>query len=301
MKPSAYSAELAKDQVVEDRDGVKVVFAGGNVFHLHVEDVDTPETRRGANKAWERAEAIRKQLNPNYAGPPKADDPEEQPAASEGAETEGAPSDGEPVDEAPDDNAPPSDADNPPSDDQPTGEPADGQEPAPETPAEEPAPEEPSEPSEPETDEGDEPEDDGEEVQAPETGDEDFTIAGVTAPLRLIPIDLVMDLLGDSQSRVDAIQRMPETQRLHARVSATDGRCAPIFFTQADESDYPALFAGLPTLAAAINLGMEAVAVVIMPSDRAGEAQGAIAALTSTALAPIGEDDELIYRAYSDD
>lgn len=296
MGPSAYHAELAKDQVVEDRDGVKVVFAGGNVFHLHVEGVEAAEVRRGVNKAWERAEAIRKQLNPDYVTP---EDPVDgQPAASEGGETAGEPS-AKTGDEAPADNPPPSDADNPPTDEKPDGESSEGQQ---EQHAENPpTPDEPKQFDEPEADpkEGDESEDGGEEVQQPATGDGTFSIGGIEAPLRLVPVSMVFDVLGASQGRVHALQQQAETRRLCRRVRATDGRCAPIFFTQAIGEDAIHLFSGIRTLAAAMNLGMEAVAVVILPADKAQSVQGAITALHRAALSPTGDEEEMLYRAHN--
>lgn len=269
MGPSAYHAEMAKDSIVEDRDGVKVVFAGGNVFHLHVEDVDTPEVRRGANKAWERAEAIRLQLNPAYVTP--AEKPETDPAASEGEETDGQESAPQ-GDDPPADKPPAPDAADPPADDPP--------------------------PAEPEA--SDDAEDDAEEAELPATDDGVISIGGCEAPLRLIPVDLVLGSLGESQGRVAGLQAQSETRRLHKRVRATDGRCAPIFFTKAPEGDDLHVFGGLRTLAAAINLGMERVAVVILPADRATELQGLCVAMHVASLSPTGEEDEMIYRAYND-
>jgi len=299
MGPSAYHAELAKDQVVEDRDQVKVVFAGGNVFHLHVVDVDKPETVRGVNKAWTRAEAIRKQVNPDYAGPP-ADEPADQQAATDDAETKDEPSGGETADEASEDSASTpeegeaDEADEAEDNDDETDEEASDEPAAEDEPAADPE-------EDPAAD--DEPEADVEEAQAPDTGDELIRIGGLQLPLRLIPVDLVVDCLGASQGRLDALQTQAETRRLHNRVRATDGRCAPIFFTQAKGEDAIHLFSGIRTVAAARNLGMKAVAVVIIPADRAGEVQGAVASLHTKACAEgtCDDDDDMIHRAYSDD
>lgn len=77
MKPSAYSkTDLEAGTVVEDRDQVKVTFAGGNVWHIQAEGTDEGEheTRRGGSNAWKRAEELRAELNPGYSGPPSAGD-----------------------------------------------------------------------------------------------------------------------------------------------------------------------------------------------------------------------------------
>lgn len=87
MGPSAYHAKLSKDQLVEDREGVKVIFAGVNVFHVRVGEAEKPFSTRGAKAAWERAEAERAKLNPEYLAIPY--EKPEQPAAPIPAETEG--------------------------------------------------------------------------------------------------------------------------------------------------------------------------------------------------------------------
>ena len=70
MKPSVYDRDdLAKGEVLENRDQVTVTFGGGNVFHVQVDDVDEHEVVRGADNAWQRAEALRKELNPGYETP----------------------------------------------------------------------------------------------------------------------------------------------------------------------------------------------------------------------------------------
>ncbi len=235
MGPSAYHAELAKDQEIENRDGVRVVFVGGNSFHLFVGDDPEPVKVRGVNKAYKRAEWHRSDLNPDYVEPVE---PEVKPAA-------------------------PADDDTPPW------------------------------------------ETDGADSKIPEAEAESVSYNGVEGRLALVDVSTVQQLLGDSQGRVDLLRGSGETRRLHSRVRATDGRCAPIVLTQGDAGEFPVLFDGLSTLAASLNLGMERVAVVIMPQDRVQDAQGVIAAMRVAALAPVNktddEDEDLIYRANMDD
>ena len=66
-----------------------------------------------------------------------------------------------------------------------------------------------------------------------------------------------------------------------------------------DKSETPALFAGLNTLAAALNLELKQVAVVILPSRQVSQVQAQINAMTQANLqAPeVAEGDELFFRA----
>lgn len=249
MRPSVYDEVTAKDAVVEDRDQVKVVFAGGNVFHLHVEGVDTFETVRGSNKAWERAETIRKDLNPKYQPPaPPEETPPDVPAA--------------------------------------TGTGGDG---APRAPVAKPETPKPS----------------GGGAGAEPDVEKRMMFGDVEGRSRMVPVNVVMDLLAEQAGRVALLQGSNEARRLSRRVRATDGRCAPIFLTKNDVDDkdeVPALFDGLHTLAAAINLDMPKVCVVILPSGRVREVQGMIVAMMRASLSneDDAESDELMHRAYQD-
>jgi hypothetical protein len=245
MGPSAYHAELAKDQVIEDRDQVRVVFKGGNVFHLFDGEAETPQVVRGVNKAWERAEAIRKELNPDYSPP----------AVPEGEETG----------ENGGDNAAATSPANPPP-------------PAGETTAS------------------------GEGPNIP-GGSEVVTYGDVEGVQTLLLVADVEVLLADWQGRIASLRGSDEVRQLQARVSATDGRCAPIFFTQAPGEDVVHLFDGLRTFAAALDAGLERIAVVILPADKVGEVQGIIAVIGQAALkrAELESEDDLIYRVHSYD
>lgn len=251
MRPSAYDEVTAKDALVEDRDQVKVVFAGGNVFHLHVEGMgeDEHETVRGSNKAWERAEAIRLQLNPAYT-PPEPDTGETTPAAPPAGDVESAGAVG---------------------------------------PAAKPEP-----PTAPAAGGGKEPD----AVRKVRYG-------AVEGRQSMVPVSVVLDILADHAGRVALLQGSDEARRLARRVRATDGRCAPIFLTKEnidDPKEMPQLYSGLHTLAAAINLDMDKVPVVILPSGRVREVQGMISSMMRANLSndSDAEGDELMYRAYND-
>jgi hypothetical protein len=266
MRPSAYDEVPAADTVVEHRDQVKVTFKGGNVFHIQVDGVDDAhEMRRGGKGAWTRAEALRKELNPNYAGPPQA--PADETATGETGASAGS---NEDAAQAADKSEPPA------------GESTSGTAPAQpvvETPPEAPAPPEPK---------ADEP-----KAEEPEPDVvKEYRVGDVVGVTRMVPTDVVMDMLGGNAGRVALLQGSDEARRLSRRVRATDGRCAPIFFTRVnvgDSAEVPALYDGLY---------MPRVPVVILPSGEVGRVQGHVAALMRANLSAEADDDEMVFRAF---
>jgi hypothetical protein len=276
MGPSAYHATLTKDQLVEDRGGVKVIFAGGNVFHVRPEGVEKPISVRGAKAAWERSEAERHKLDPQYQ--PIAYEKPFEATPPEQAETEGAQTGPSPA--APADNVDESEGEaNTDPDDKPDAAvpSADG-------------------------------------AGAGEDGDDDNFEGGEAAqgepvqyvsfeagkyPIHLVGVEAVTAALGEIQVRLPGFIGDPKLSRLVERVRATDGCCAPIFFTGEKMGEEIQFFAGLETLGAAIHLGMEQIAVVIVPPEVARASQGPIAAMLAAANAATGsQDDDMVYRAY---
>jgi len=231
MGPSAYDVKLfVKDELVEDRDGVKVIFAGGNVFHVHVGEAEKPFSTRGGKAAWERAEAERAKLNPEYTAIPYNNP--EQPAA--------------------------------------------------------PIPDEPGATT------------DGGAVATQDVSEKHVSLASGSYPIVMLDVADVRAMLGIYQGRLDEFIGNPTYRRLTQRVRASDGCCAPIFFIANDEIEEMTFFAGLETLGAAIHLGMERVAVVIVPPEAAKESQGPIVNMHNEAnAAPADSDDEMVYRAYN--
>lgn len=278
MGPSAYHAKLAKDHVVEDRGGVKVVFAGGSVFHLYVDGADGRIAVRGAKAAWERSEAERAKLYSEYV-PIPYEAPSEQPASTP-AETEGVPS-GE-GQTAPADNATDS-SDEGANEAQPEADPA-------------------IPPGEADG-EGDGGDDDEGSEDAEATRDEHvhvITLHGGEFPVVMVSVDAVEAALGTLQGRLAGFIGDPRYRRLQDRVRATDGCCAPIFFVEGSDEEAPSFLAGLETLGAAKHLGMTEIAVVMLPPETAAESQGPIASLFNAANAAQSDsDDEMAYRAYN--
>lgn len=251
--PSAYKGDLEKGQIVEDRDQVKVEFGGGNIFYIHPEGVDAKETHRGAAKAYERAEAIRKELNSDYEAP-----------KAEGGETA----------------APPK-------------EKSSGA----------------VKKKSPKSKKAKKAKKAGKAVgKAMESGQSRaIMFSGVDALLSMVPVNEVLDLLADQAGRVSLLQGSSEARRLARRVRATEGRCAPIFLTKLDindEKEAPKLFDGLLTLAAALNLDMERIAVVTLPSGDAYSLQAHCVAMMNASLSreeDFGEDDQLRARVQNEE
>lgn len=153
MMPSAYkTSNLTTGGVVEDRNGVKVIFTGNSFFELHI-DGEFAEKKRGAKAAFKRAEAIRQQLDPEYAGPP-AENNDNGTAAEPAA----------PVTEAP------------------------------------PAKSKPSA-----------------KKGATPSGDKEVMIGHLAGVQRLVPIEVIEELLADQASRVALLRGSDEARRLQKR------------------------------------------------------------------------------------
>lgn len=242
--PNAYKnlKDTPKGSVIENRDGVAVAFYGGASFEIAVEGVEEVENKRGAMAAFKRAEAIRKELNPDYSGPPaednKGDGDDKGPEGSE-----------PPVTEA----------------------------------------------------KATKPKTDANKAEKP-NDDREIQIGHLTGVQRMIPVNVLEGLLVNQATRIALLRGSDDVRRLQKRVSATDGRCAPVFLTKVsmdDKEEEPKLFDGLLTIAAALNLDMKKVAVVILPSNDIHLVQSQIAAMPRANMsAPeVAEGDELFYRA----
>jgi hypothetical protein len=130
---------------------------------------------------------------------------------------------------------------------------------------------------------------------------ETVDLGGAEGRLTLVPVDLVLSLLDDGfKDRIERQRTLPSTLELHERVRATEGRCAPIIFTQEDPGDEPSFFDGAATLAAAINLSLERVAVVIIDAGDAGAVQSHQVRMLHAAKPAPSEDDELMWRVIAE-
>jgi hypothetical protein len=95
----------------------------------------------------------------------------------------------------------------------------------------------------------------------------------VEGVLHRVPLEVVQMLVAESGSRIETLQGSPTIADLQNRMRATEGRCAPIFFTMAEGEDRPMLFSGVEAIAAAINLALPVVSVITIKQGDAGAAQ----------------------------
>lgn len=185
----------------------------------------------------------------------------------------------------------------------PAEEPKVEQEPAPTEPEAPPA-EPPAEEEQPETAADSEASDESEEPKVEQdTGDEAqpadvemVELGGVQGRLTLVPFAVVLSLLDDQfMDRVERQRTLPSTLELQERVRATEGRCAPIILTNSEKDGF-AFFDGVATVAAAINLSLETVAVVIIEAGDAGAVQSHLVRMLHAARPEPSEDDEHLWR-----
>lgn len=117
----------------------------------------------------------------------------------------------------------------------------------------------------------------------------------VYGTLHRVPLEAVQALTAECGSRIVSLQGSPAIANLQKRMRATEGRCAPIVFTLAEGDTEPKLFSGLESVAAAMNLGLELVFVVVIDAGDAGAAQSFLASWANGGSAdPMGDMVEVI-------
>lgn len=121
--------------------------------------------------------------------------------------------------------------------------------------------------------------------------------------IQRVSVDVVLSLLGDGLKDRIAALRGKATPEKQARVRATDGRCAPVFFT-IESSDEPVegeapelhLFDGLENIAVTQDIGSDHIFVVTIASGDAGALQSYLVARRRDEASHISEDDDLYMR-----
>lgn len=159
--------------------------------------------------------------------------------------------------------------------------------PAPETPAAEGAEQEQTAPA---ATEAEEPEAPIEEAPAPATApaadpsEQPAEAASPAEPIAVqighvrgmqhqVPLGDVQALLPEWVDRIEALRNSPSIASLEAQMRASEGRCAPVVFTQTDPTEKPHLFSGIEVVAAAINLGLPLLSVVVVAPGETGALQ----------------------------
>lgn len=137
-------------------------------------------------------------------------------------------------------------------------------------------------------DEGDKPEAD---APAPTATSQEVRLGHITCVQNRVPTEVVQELLADRAERVGILRSSPTIADLQERLRASEGRCAPIFFTMDETDEEPKLISGIETLAAALNLGLSAVSVVMIPAGDAGAAQAILASQNARPQSAETDDD----------
>ena len=106
-------------------------------------------------------------------------------------------------------------------------------------------------------------------------------------------------LLNVHQERVELLRSDRSVRDLQDRMRASDGRCAPVLFTYnpEDKTIPPSLFSGIESIAAAINLDMTEVSVLLVANADASNAQGYVNAMQRQK--PANSEDDFLQRVHS--
>jgi hypothetical protein len=100
----------------------------------------------------------------------------------------------------------------------------------------------------------------------------------VSGVLHRVPIEIVQDIVASSAERIVSLRGSKAVLALQERVLSTEGRCAPVVLTHdKDSEDPPMLFSGLETVAAAMNVELSHLVVVVIDAADAGAAQSYLA------------------------
>ncbi len=128
-------------------------------------------------------------------------------------------------------------------------------------------------------------------------GPERVRMGQVEGLLIRVPIESVGAILGEpALERVELLRGSESVHDLQKRMRATDGRCAPMIFTETP-GDPPILFSGIDSYAAALNCGLRNLSVITISPTDAGAAQSWVAQQQAK---PANVDDDLLHRVYAD-
>lgn len=137
-------------------------------------------------------------------------------------------------------------------------------------------------------------------------GREEVQLGPVTGRVLMSTVADVLSLLDDEyRNRIERQRALPSVLELQERVRASEGRCAPIILTRQDDGGEAAprstFFHGVDTLAAAINISLERVAVVMIAPGDAGAVQSYLVQQLHQAKPTPSEDDDLMWRVNATD
>lgn len=148
--------------------------------------------------------------------------------------------------------------------------------------------------------------DDGEpeakaEDDQPSSGEpEEVRLGQVTGLLHRLPLGSVLAAADAFAEKIEVLTFSAAVQDLLPRMRASEGRCAPIYFTEDDDGDPEHLIAGDDALSAAKAIDLPSVFVVLIHPGDAGAIHAYLNGKAGTASVST-EDDELVWRAHHAD
>lgn len=172
-----------------------------------------------------------------------------------------------------------------------------------EQPAEAPAETVEDAPAPPVADEAEQPVAEG-QAPSPVAPFERCSLGPVECRIGRVPLSAVLGLLSpDGLRRIEAEKSTASFESTRQRLLATDGRATPVVFEKAaDEAMKPSILHGYAELAAAEDLGVNDVSVILVPAGGASEAQSYIVEMVrqQRAKEQTSDDDELFYRVHAE-
>jgi hypothetical protein len=119
-----------------------------------------------------------------------------------------------------------------------------------------------------------------------------------------VPLGVVLGLLSpDGLRRIEAEKSTASFESVRQRLIATDGRATPaIFELGADKTIQPSILHGFAEIAAAQDVGVDEVSVILVPAGGASDAQSHIVEMVRRQRMSDkpSEDDELFYRVHAE-
>lgn len=132
---------------------------------------------------------------------------------------------------------------------------------------------EPEQPLEGSGEQGSDPEPALADEAAPSDTSVRVRLGQVEGLLHRVPIDDVQAQFPNFADRIVTLQGSPSIANLQQRMLATEGRCAPVVVTIDHEERVLAPLAGIESVAAALNIGLSHVFVIMIDAEDAGDAQ----------------------------
>lgn len=127
-------------------------------------------------------------------------------------------------------------------------------------------------------------------------GPKRIRLGQVEGLLGRVAIEAVQSILGEpALERVELLRGSESIHDLQRRMRLSDGRCAPMIFTET-AGEVPILFSGIDSYAAALNCGLRELSVITISPTDASAAQSWV---SQQQAKPASADDDLLHQVYS--